>query len=151
MKKDKNAYQFAEKCLYEYKKNLARREILLDDLRALQKSGDVKAQQYVFNFSIRGAHSDPVEAHYMRIENLEKQIENLRRITEPITKMLRDLRGASFSNRKKAMLLILELYYFKGCPIEYVARKIRYGRSLFFELKRELVYLAMEYLGLGVI
>ena len=115
MGKNRTLFRYAEKCLYEYKKNLSRLDFLQEDLLRLKNAGDVKVQQY--NLSIgNNSPSDPIFSHLIKIENIEKQIDDLKRITEPITNLISDLRACkNFSNRKKTMLFILELYYFKGC------------------------------------
>ena len=41
--KDKTSFRYAEKCLYEYKRNMAGLKVLRDDLRVLEASTDVHA------------------------------------------------------------------------------------------------------------
>ena len=43
-------FRLTEKLLFSYKDNLARLEILREDLRVLRASGDVHAQSYQLNF-----------------------------------------------------------------------------------------------------
>ena len=78
-------FRFAEKCLYEYKRNLACLEVLRDDLRVAQAGLDVRAQNYQYTFNLGGEVSDPVSARLIKIEQLEERISKLERLTKPIT------------------------------------------------------------------
>ena len=119
--KDNMNFRLAEKCLYDYPKNLKRIEILIDDLEILRMNGDVHAQ----NYQAFGSHSeisDPVAKHYAKIEALENQIKRLQRNTAPITRLLDDLQRSRQSKMIKDYQQILELFYFHRSSIPQIAQ-----------------------------
>ena len=110
-------FRLAEKCLYDYPKNLKRIEILTEDLKILKLNGDVHAQTYQ-TFGSHSEISDPVAKHYAKIEALENQIKRLQRNTAPITRLLVDLQRFRQSKRIKDYQQILELFYFGGLYLD---------------------------------
>ena len=74
---EQNKYRYAEKCLYEYKRNLAGLKVLREDLRVLQAGTDVHAQSYQLTFGFSGTVSDPVHARLVTIEGIEERIRKL--------------------------------------------------------------------------
>ena len=86
-----DTFRYAERCLYEYKRNMAGLEILRDDLRTIQAGTDVHAQNYQNALDFTGNPSDPVQTRMMRIEKLEERIRLLERFTQPVTRLVEDL------------------------------------------------------------
>ena len=147
--KEKNKFRYAEKCLYEYKRNLAALEVLREDLRVVQASTDVHAQSYQSFFSSGGDPSNPVQARLMRIESIEGKIHTLERFTKPIVKLIEDLNAPENleGSNNKILLSILKLMYFgKNIPDD-IADELKIAKRTFFKYRRELVYTAIEYLA----
>ena len=149
MNKDEK-FKFAEKCLYEYKRNLACLEVLKEDLRVAESGTDVKAQNYQYTFSFSGEVSDPVSARYSKIETLQNRIHYLERLTRPITNMITDfstsdaLKGSHY----KDLLQVLRLRYFGGNTPDAVMAELNIAKRTFFKRRRELVFFAGYYLAL---
>ncbi len=148
--KEKNKFRYAEKCLYEYKKNLARLDVLCEDLRVLQCSSDVKVQRYDRIFSTNGCPSDPVFNHIVKIESIEEEIQKIKRLTDPIDRMIRDFSAPEVlkNSYQNKLLEILRYVYFGNNSWRDVAQEMHIGKSLFFHYKNELVKCAIDYLGL---
>lgn len=143
---DKNFFRYVEKCLYEYVQNCAKLERLKGDLVLLRSATDVKAQSYDIAPTSSSA-SDPVFAFFISVENVERKIKMLERITDPIKKFMADL--AQDRDRKSSMYLtILERYYFDNYAVNAVMWELHVSRSAFFNLKNSLVKKAMSYFGL---
>lgn len=143
-------FKFAEKCLYEYKRNLACLGVLKEDLRVAEADIDVKAQNYQFQFTTGGEVSNPVQARLIKIESLEERIQYLERYTGPITLMMKDLNTPEALNgsRNSDLLLLLRLMYFGGNSPDAIMAELNIARTSFFRLRRELVCVAICYLAL---
>ena len=142
-------FRYAEKCLYEYKRNLACLNVLYDDLKVARASVDVKAQSYN-NLPSGGDVSDPVSSRVLRIEQLEERIKYLERLTKPITTLIEDLNSPDVLNGSyKANLMdVLRLYYFGQNLLEVILERLNLAKRTFFRLRRELIYIAICYLAL---
>ena len=143
--------QEVDECLKSYPANFARIEVLQKDLQVLRANGDVKAQNYVkiYNSDTRITHSNPVFDFVQQIERLEQEIEKLKRITEPLTKMIQDLKTpyASDQSLNSDFLKIMGLFYFGRNPIANILDETGWSRAGFFRKKKQLQKLARSYLG----
>ena len=141
-------FRFAERCLYDYKTNVARLEVLRADLRTLDALSSAKGQAYDA-LPCLGYLRDAVSARLERIENLEEDIRYLERKTEPIRRLYDDLRaGYVLEGSPKTILRgILELFYLGENTWQATAEELGLGRTSFFEKRKELVELAIRYLG----
>ena len=148
---EKETLQRVEECLEDYPANLTRIEVLNKDLRVLRASTDVQAQNYlsIRNKERKGNHSDPVVSYVLKIEKLEEEIERLKRITEPLSKMIQDLKTpyATEDSLNNDFIKILGLYYFGRNPVQIVLDITRWSRAGFFRKKKQLILLAKTYLG----
>ena len=142
-------FRYAEKCLYEYKRNLACLNVLYDDLKVARASVDVKAQSYN-NLPSGGDVSDPVSSRVLRIEQLEERIKYLERLTKPITTLIEDLNSPDVLNGSyKANLMdVLRLYYFGQNIIEAIIEKLNVTERTLRRWRRELIYITICYLAL---
>ena len=147
---EQNKYRYAEKCLYEYKRNLAGLKVLREDLRVLQAGTDVHAQSYQLTFGFSGTVSDPVHARIVKIEGIEERIRKLERITRPITQLVEDITAPEvleYSN-SKGLMEILRLVYFGRNPAEAVMEELKISRKMYYARRRELVNMTISYLAL---
>ena len=142
---NKNLFRYTEKCLYGFTLNCARIERLKKELALLRLRGDVNAQNYdIITSSCSGFVSDPVCTFFCTVENIERKITQLEQITMPVEKLITDLEQRQ-THKNLISLKILELYYFKGLPVEVVMQEIHSSRSSFFERKYALVKKSMRY------
>lgn len=141
-------FRFAERCLYDYKTNVARLEVMRTDLRILDAASSVKGQNYD-GLPCLGYLRDAVSARLERIENLEEDIQYLERRTEPIRRLYDDLRAGYVleGSPKTTLRRILELFYLGENTWQATAEELGLGRTSFFEKRKELVELAIRYLG----
>lgn len=142
-------FRFAERCLYDYKANVARLEVLRTDLKVLDAISSVKVQNYD-GIPGSGCPSDSVSGRLQRIERVEENILHLERRTLPIRRLYDDLRESYVLADSSKMLLrgILELFYFGENTWQATAHELGLGKSSFFEKRKELVGLTIRYLGL---
>ena len=142
-------YRYAEKCLYDYRRNVACLEILRDDLRVEKAGTDVHAQSYQSVLDFGGDPSNPVQARMMRIEKLEERIRILERLTRPITRLIQDLTAPYVreGSVKAEMYSLMELYYFGQNTVEIVLSELHIGKHGMYNLRRDLVKLLMRYMG----
>ena len=138
--KQKDKFRYAEKCLYNYKPNLACLEVLRGDLQIKRSGSDVHAQNYQSVFGFSGEPSSPVYSHVVSIETLEERIKYLERLTNPISKLINDLTDD--------FLQILKLMYFEDNTQKKVMIKLNIPRSTFIRKRYKLVSLTINYLGL---
>ena len=142
-------FRFAERCLYDYKANVARLEVLRTDLRVLDAASSMKTQNYDGTPGA-GYPSDSVSGRLQRIERVEEDILHLERRTLPIRRLYDDLRENYVLTDSPKMILrgILELFYFGENTREATAEELGLSRASFFRKKEELVRLSIRYLGL---
>ena len=97
----------------------------------------------------KGMHSDPVVSYVIQIEKLEEEIKRLQRITEPISKMIQDLKTpyASEDSLNNDYIKILGLYYFGRNSVQIILDITQWSRAAFFRKKKKLALLAKNYLG----
>ena len=148
--KELDKYRYAEKCLYEYKRNLAGLKVLREDLRVLQAGTDVHAQNYQLTFGFSGTVSDPVQARIARIEKVEERIKWLERITLPIGRLIEDITAPEVLeySPSKGLMEILRLVYFGQNPADAVMEELKIARRTFYNRRRELVNMTISYLAL---
>ena len=148
--KEKDKFRYAEKCLYEYKRNMAGLKVLREDLRIAEISTDVQAQNYQHTFEQTGEPSNPVESREIKIEKIRERIQILERYTKPITELISDLTSPNVLNgsSNEAMMDILRLVYFGGNTPDMVIEELNISRSTFFTRRRLLVYVTIGYLAL---
>ena len=146
--RDKSKFRYAEKCLYNYKTNLARLEVLNEDLRVLRSGGDIKGVTYQLTFNFGDNYSDPVFNHVAKIEKLESQIKKLERITRPITKLIQELSTAKQGTINQELKKIFELFYVSGLLLSDVANELHRSYRTLSSRRYKLVIRTIEYLGL---
>ena len=141
-------FRFAERCLYDYKTNVAQLEVLRADLKVLDAASSVRGQNYD-GLPCLGHLRDAVSARLERIENLEEDIRYLERRTEPIRRLYDDLRaGYVLDGSPKTILRgILELFYLGENTWQATAEELGLSRMSFFRRRNELVGLSLRYLG----
>ena len=148
--KQKDKFRYAEKCLYEYQRNMACLEVLREDLRVERAGTDVHAQSYQYTFGFTGEPSNPVQARLMKIEKIEERIRLLERWTKPITLLMENLNNPNVldGSDNKILMDILRLVYFGKNPPDAIIEELNIARRTFFNRRRELVYTAISYLAL---
>lgn len=148
--KQQNSFKYAEKCLYEYKRNLAGLRVLREDLRVMQAGLDVHAQNYQYTFNFTGEVSNPVQSRLLKIESLEERIRKLERVVNPITQLIEDLTAPEVLEYSPSndLLQVLKLMYFGKNPPDAIMNELNIARRTFFRQRRELVNMAISYLAL---
>ena len=147
--KERDKFRYAEKCLYEYKRNVAGLKVLREDLRVLQAGLDVHAQSYQLTFGFEGEVSNPVHARLVKIENVEERIRKLERVVQPIKQLIEDITAPEVLDYSdnKGLVEILRLVYFGRNPIDAVIEELKIARRTFFKRRRELVNMTVSYLA----
>ena len=148
---EKEITQKVEDALQYYPAHLTRIEVLRKDLQVLRARGDVQVQNYVrvYQNDSKTNFSDPVVAHVEKIQKLEEEIEKLKRVTEPLTKMIQDLKSpyATEQSLNSDFIKILGLWYFGRNPLSTILDITGWSRAGFFRKKKQLHVLARNYLG----
>ena len=148
--KERDKFRYAEKCLYDYKRNMAGLQVLRDDLRTARAGVDVKAQNYQYHMEFTGSVFDPVHARLVKIEALEERIRRLERLTKPIKQLIEDITAPEVLeySENKCLMEILRLMYFGKNPPEVIIEELKLSRRTFYTRRRELVNMAISYLAL---
>ena len=143
-------FRYAEKCLYEYKRNQAGLKVLREDLRVAQAGLDVHAQNYQYMFNFTGEVSNPVQTRLVKIEGIEERIRYLERHTKPIAQLIEDLTAPEVLkySENNALMDILRLMYFGKNPPEAVIEELKIGKRTFYRQRRELVNMTISYMAL---
>lgn len=131
---------YVERCLYEYRENLALIEALKSEIDNLCS---VRAQNYDSQGS--GGLSNPVEAVAMKKLYLERRLGHTERVTRAVKRLDEDLCGSDM--RVQQMSKILNLKYFCGESIDYVLRYMAISPSTYWRRNGELLRKARKYLG----
>ena len=142
-------FKYAEKCLYDYKRNVACLELLRSDLRLERSGTDVHAQNYQYAFNFTGTPANPVEARLLRIERIEERILQLERCTQPISRMIEDLQAPYVheGSAKADMYPLMELYYFGQNSLTLVLSELHISKPILYKRRRILVRMLMGYMG----
>ena len=145
-----DAYRFAEKCLYEYPANCSKLKSLEQELVLLCSASDVSGYSYGAGKNVRGVHSDPVSAYVERKERLERRILSVKRVTEPVQRLVHDLDSDNVleNSKKDDCKKILALFYFGRNGMSLVLNELNCSKSVFYDRRNFLVYSAIQYLGL---
>ena len=145
-----DAYRFAEKCLYEYPANCSKLKSLEQELVLLCHSSDVSGQSYEISPIGRGVHSDPVCAYVERKDRLEHRILSVKRVTEPVQRLMQDLDSDNVleNSKKDDCKKILALFYFGRNGMTMVLNELNCSKSVFYDRRNFLVRSAIQYLGL---
>ena len=121
-----------------------------EDLRVTQADTDVRVQNYQYTFGFNGEPSNPIQARLIKIETLEERIKQLERITKPLTLLMENLNAPEVldGSENKILYEILRLMYLgKNIP-DAIIDELKIARRTFFKRRRNLVNLAVSYLGL---
>ena len=147
--KQKDKFRYAEKCLYEYKRNLAALNVLKEDLHVIEIGTDVHAQNYQLSLNFTGTPSNPVQARLLKIETIKERIQQLERFTTPITSLINDLDIPENLNGSENQLLleILKLLYFGKNTIDAVLEELRIAKRTFTRKRRKLIFMVIDYLA----
>lgn len=147
--KDKTyPFQFAESCMFNYLENAARVEALRDELRAVDRLSSAKIQQYEERIPCTG-YVDNVSSRTLQIDALESLIADLERHVNPITRLLHDLESPfNLSPERKEMLRILQVRYLHKNTWDRTVAFLKMRRETFAERRKDLVWLAIRYLGI---
>ena len=148
--KNKDKFRYAEKCLYDYKRNLAALNVLREDLRVAKAGTDIRVQNYQFTFGFEGDPSNPVEARMIKIENIEGKIQKLERYTKPISQLIEDLSAPENlkGSMNRILFEVMKLFYFgKNLP-EVIMEELNIAYRTFIRRRRELVFMAIGYLAI---
>lgn len=145
----RDTFRFAEKCLYGYKQNIAGLDVLRNDLQTIRSCTDVHAQNYDTALTFTGTPSDPVQNRLIKIETLEARIQHLERMTQPVTRLVNDLTAPYVldDSKKTEMYELMQLYYFGQNSINSVMEALHMSRRNVYNRRKELVKMAMAYLG----
>lgn len=141
-------FKYAESCLYRYQEHKRRLETLRSELKYLERfSSSVGAQQYDAIPNSSSQPADRVSARLERILDLEDEIQRVQLKTVPVENLIKDL-SESQDDRKKEMFEILEMRYLQGAKWPFIADSLSMSRNNCLSLRRELVRIAISYLGL---
>ena len=148
--KEKDKYRYAEKCLYEYKQNVACLEVLKKLLKQEQASLDVHAQNYESVPQTISTPSNPVQARVLKIEQIEGCIKKLERWVKPITLLIKDLNSVEVleGSNNEILMKVLKLVYFGQNQHDVVIGELNMSRRMFYYYKQRLVNSVICYLAL---
>lgn len=132
--------KYVERCLWDYRANVAMLEILQGKLRALQSVHGHNYEAHVEN----GA-SDPVAMRTDKVLNMERKIKRTEQLVFPVNRLVSDLSGSSHPTRQ--MSEILRLKYFDHNSREYVQTKLSISQPTYWRRHEELMRLARKYFG----
>ncbi len=132
--------KYVERCLWDYKANVAMLEILTLRLGALRS---VHGHNYEAH-SVNGA-SDPVANVTGQILDLEKKIHRTGLMVYPVQRLEADLKGNAQPTYH--MQEILKLRYFEHNSREYVQSELGLSQTTYWRRQEELLRLARKYLA----
>ena len=130
---------YIEKCLFDYKANLAEIETLNEEINSLMS---LHGQSYGINNNSLST-GDPVANCINQKLNIERKIAKLKKRVNPVERLLNDLNGSSF--REQQMKGILVLRYIGHEDKEFVKNEIAISEATFWRRNRELLRIAKRY------
>ena len=121
----------------------------VDEETLRHERGIGNGQRHNNALTFTGDPSDPVQTRMMRIEKLEERIRLLERFTQPVTRLVEDLTAPYVheGSAKAEMYSLMELYYFGQNSIASVMEALHISRKNVYNRRRELVNMAMGYMG----
>ena len=131
---------YVERCLYDYKANVAEIEILREELNGLMS---LHGQSYEINNS--QGENDPVANIVNQGLRLEKKIAKLEKRVKPVDKLLSDLKGSSL--KVQQMSGILRLRYIEHEDKENIKQSLAVSERTLWRRTGELISLAKRYFG----
>lgn len=131
---------YVEKCLYEYKANLAELEVLCEERENLMS---LHGNSYEINNS-SGEH-DPVGNIVNQKFLLDKKILRIKKRVKAVDKLIKDLNNNS--DYEKQIAEILKLRYIQHEDKEFVKKELAISEATFWRRVRELIRLAKKYFG----
>ena len=131
---------YVERCLYDYKANVAEIEILREERENLMS---MHGQSYEANNS--SGKNDPVANTANQKLTLEKKISHIEKRVKPVNKLIKDLQGSSL--RVQQMLGILRLKYIEHEDKDTIKHTIAVSEATFWRRVRDLLRLAKRYFG----
>ena len=133
---------YVERCLWEYRDNLAAIEMMREEMAELQS---LRVQTYAGGGGqAKGVAADPVLDVCERVLKLEQKIKRLERETTPITLMQETLLGSDI--RICQMREILKLRYFEHESKDKVVSSLCVSEATYFRRCSELKQLARKYI-----
>ena len=131
---------YVERCLWDYRDNLASIEIMREELAGLMS---VHGQE--FGGKSPYGSADPVSRVCERVMTLERNIKKVERMTVPITRMAEGLCGSDL--RIHQMREVLRLKYFEHESKEAVIREAGISEKTYYRRCSEIKRLARKYFG----
>jgi hypothetical protein len=133
--------------MYNYLENVARLEVLRDDLRALD-AVTVRGQNYEERTAPDG-YIDNIPGRILKIDALESLIAGIERRTKPVARLIADLESPyNLSPERQDMLGILRVRYLHRNTWDRTISHLKMRRETFIERRKQLVQMAIRYLGL---
>ena len=133
---------YVEKCLYDYRANVAALEMLIEEKNNLKS---IHGHSYEINNSSVGA--DPVASTVNNLMALEKKIARLEKKIKPVNELLENLSGSDL--RFQQMKDILKMKYFNHESVRYILKELAISERTFRRRIRELLHLAFIFFGKG--
>lgn len=131
---------YVERCLWDYRDNLASIEIMREELSGLMS---VHGQE--FGSNVASGSADPVSRVCERVMRLESSIKKAEKMTVPITRMSEGLCGSDL--RICQMRDVLRLKYFEHESKEAVIREAGISEKTYYRRCSEIKRLARKYFG----
>ena len=132
---------YVERCLWEYRDNLAVIEYLREEIAELQS---LRVQTYEGGGVLRGGAADPVSDVCAHVLKLEQKIGQLERMTKPVTLMQEALLGGDI--RICQLREILRRRYFEHEGKDKVISGLCVSEATYFRRCSELKQLARKYI-----
>ena len=123
-----------ERVLYSYMTNLGKLERLQRERARIMSVHGMQMEP-----NVGGAVVAPVERAFDELQRVDREIEETKILTVPVTRLIRDL--------PDELLYLLDSHYFKRRGWGEVWRKKGWSRWAGWRRKKELLRVAEEYLG----
>ena len=123
-----------------YKVNRHKLDELRLELLTEEERGSVHAQSYTQPLPSAGGHSDPVAAHYARLERLRNAIRRYEGKTSPVSEVWARLKNSG-NEKDRERCLVLERYYLGGAALSAVSEETGKPERTLYRRKCEVICL----------
>ena len=130
---------YVERCLYEYKANMALVEEIKEEIKHLMS---LSSQGYEV---VSRQINNPVAEVTMKVISKEDKIKRTEKKIRPVRKLYEDLKGTALYISQ--LREILELKYFEQESTEDIKRKLSISGATLYRRKKKLLRLARKYFG----